>query len=152
LGSERVSKDGAIPDWTPLKESDAKLVVDGKGYAKVQDPFASEKPLLSITAQNMDKYADKLNETQKALLKRYPETFRMDVYPTHRTAGYSQSVIENTAKNAVSAKTGATGIGLTGAYGGIPFAIPKTGSEVMWNWIVHQGTFFIQNWATSYVV
>ena len=32
----------------------------------------------------MAQYADKLTEGTKALLQKYP-TFRVDVYPTHRT-------------------------------------------------------------------
>ena len=47
-------------------------------------PYAGEKPLFSITAQNLSKYADKLTEGERALFAKYPQTYRMDVYPSHR--------------------------------------------------------------------
>jgi hypothetical protein len=101
------------------------------GYPYV-DPYAAEKPLYTITAKNMDKYADKLDEGAKLLLQRYP-TYRIDVYPTHRSACMPDWVYENTLKKVMSPKTTAGGVGLTGAHAQVPFPIPKTGYEVMWN-------------------
>lgn len=97
------------------------------------DPFAGEKPLFSITAANADKYADKLTEGVKEMLKKYP-SFRIDVYPTHRTAKYPKYVLDNTLKNASSCKLAENLLQISGTcYGGVPFPIPKNGSEVMWN-------------------
>ena len=47
--------------------------------------FADEKPLFTITAQNVEQYKDKLSDGQLAMFKRYPETYRIPVYKTHRT-------------------------------------------------------------------
>ena len=58
---------------------------------------------------------------------------RVDVYPTHRTAALPKRVLDNTAKNAVNAKTNNNGLALENALAGEPFPIPKTGSEAMWN-------------------
>ena len=52
----------------------------------------------------MAQHADKLTEGTKALLQKYP-TFRVDVYPTHRTVAFPKFVADNTAKNATKAKT-----------------------------------------------
>ncbi len=131
MGAERAgNKDGSIPAW------------DG-GYTKIPpgyktgdqrpDPFANEKPVLVITGANAAQYEDKLAEGLKALLKKYPTSFRIDVYPTHRTAAAPQWVYDNIAKNATRAVTKNGGLTLEGAYGGIPFPIPKDGFEVMWN-------------------
>ena len=136
MGAEKAgNKDGTIPAW------------DG-GYTKVDpawkngdprpDPFANEKPLFSITAKNMDQYADKLSEGDKALLQKYP-THRIDVYPTHRTAAAPQWIYDATAKNAVNAKLTNNGMTLEGAYGGKPFPIAKTGVEHVWNHILQWG-------------
>jgi hypothetical protein len=65
------------------------------------------------------------------MLKKHPETYRIDVYPSHRTAAAPQWVYDNTFKNATRAKL--NGDLVEGAYGGIPFPIPKNGTEVMWN-------------------
>ena len=130
-GAEKAgNKDGTIPEWTGQVKVPASY--DPKKPGVRPDPFADEKPLYSITAQNMDKYADKLTEGTKALLKRY-STFRVDVFPSHRTATYPQYVIDNTIKNATACKAVDGGLKLEGCYGGVPFPIPKTGAEAMWD-------------------
>ena len=131
LGAEKAgNKDGSIPAWTGGYTT---VPASYKPGNRRFDPFAGEKPLFSITAENMAKYDDKLADGVKALLKKYPKTFRLDVYPTHRTAAAPKYVYEDTFKNATSAKLINDGLTLQGAYGGVPFPIPKTGLEVRWN-------------------
>lgn len=130
LGAEKAAnKDGTIPSWTG---GDQKVPPGFKGTARRPDPFANEKPLYSITGQNYSNYADKLSDGQVAMLRKYPD-YRIDVYPTHRTASAPQWVYENTLKNAQTAATSNDGYSIKDAYGGIPFPIPKTGVEAMWN-------------------
>jgi hypothetical protein len=137
LGGEKAGNaDGTIPAWT----GGMTTVPPGYWHGERRgDPFANEKPLFSITAQNMDKYADKLTDGTKAMLKRYPTTYRVDVYPTHRTAAAPQWVYDNTFRNATRSKIVELHSGPTpfGAYGGIPFPIPTTGAQVMWNHLLH---------------
>jgi hypothetical protein len=130
-GAEKAgNKDGSIPAYTgPVK---APANFDPKNPGHRPDPFASEKPLYSIDAKNMGQYADKLSDGMKAVFKKYPD-FRMDVYPTHRTANYPQYFLDNSVKNATECTTVNEGLQLKGCYGGVPFPIPKTGNEVMWN-------------------
>jgi hypothetical protein len=129
LGAERAgNKDGTIPAWTGGYTTP--IPGDTPGGRR-GDPFKNEKPLFSITAKNVDQYADKLADGTKALLKKYPDQYRVDVYPTHRTAAAPQWVYDNTFKNATRGKM--NGYIPEGVYGGIPFPIPKTGAEVMWN-------------------
>jgi len=131
-GAEKAgNKDGTIPAYTgkitPPKN------FDPKNPAVRPDPFAAEKPLYSIDAANAGKYADTLSEGLKELFKKYP-SFRMDVYPSHRTATYPKYVQDNSVKNATGAcKAINDGLQLEGCYGGIPFPFPKTGAEAMWN-------------------
>ncbi|WP_310462623.1 DUF1329 domain-containing protein [Sphaerotilus sp.] len=132
VGAERAgNKDGTIPAWTDAPTTGATLNAAGRRA----DPFGVEKPLFSINAKNMAQYAERLSDGTKALIQKYPDTFRIDVYPTHRTAIAPQSVYDNTLKNATNAKLvdGGAGPMPQGAYGGIPFPIPKSGIEVMWN-------------------
>lgn len=128
LGAEKAgNKDGTIPEWT------GRIVEPPiKGAELPADPFANEKPLYRITAQNMGQYADKLSEGVQALLKKYP-SYWVDVYPTHRTATASKSVYDNTKVNATRASLSADGLRISGAFGGVPFPIPKQGVEVVWN-------------------
>src|SRR3954469_12822896 len=83
LGAEKAgNKDGSIPAWTGGYTT---RIPGDKPGGRRGDPFGNEKPLLSITAKNADQYADKLTDGLKAMLQKYPE-YRIDVYPTHRTA------------------------------------------------------------------
>lgn len=129
LGGERTgNKDGSIPAWTGTPPA---AIAGEKSGGKRGDPFKGEKPLYTVTSKNMDQYADKLSEGVKGMLKKYPDSYRLDVYKTHRTAVAPQWVYDNTAKNATQAKL--EGHTPVGAYGGIPFPIPKNGIEAMWN-------------------
>lgn len=129
LGAERAGNaDGTIPAWT----GGYTTVIPGevKGGRR-GDPFKDEKPLFSITASNVAEYADKLSEGSRAMLAKYPDSYRIDVYKTHRTAAAPDWVYKNTFQNATRAHL--NGDVIEGAFGGIPFPVPKTGAEVMWN-------------------
>jgi hypothetical protein len=97
------------------------------------DPFKDDKILYSITSENMDQYVDNLIPGHQALLKKYPGNFRMDIYPTHRSHSAPQKVYDNTRINATRAELVSEGNGVDGAFGGIPFPIPASGAEAMWN-------------------
>lgn len=130
LGGERAgNKEGTIPAW------DGNVPKAPPGYKSGDvrpDPFPGEKPQFTITAANMAQYADKLSDGTKALLKKYP-SFRVDVYPTHRTGVAPQWVYDNTAKNATRAKLVDGGYGVQDAFGGIPFPVTKDAYEAIWN-------------------
>jgi len=130
IGAEKAgSKDGTIPAYTGPLAAPANYQ---KGATLRPDPFADEKPRLVITEKDVAAQGDKLTEGAKELLKRY-KTMRLDVYPTHRTVGVPQRVIDNTVKNATGAKAIENGLAVENALPGYPFPIPKTGAEVMWN-------------------
>ncbi|MBB5207589.1 DUF1329 domain-containing protein [Chiayiivirga flava] len=130
LGAEMgASADGTIPAW------DGGVTSPPAGY-KVgdfhPDPFAADKPVLQITPANYKEHADKLTEGQQAMFAKYP-SFRMDIYPTRRSAAFPERTYEYTIKNATTAKLINDGDGVTDAAEGIPFPIPQSGAEVIWN-------------------
>ena len=130
--------DGSIPAWTGVPIPIPKGFKPGSGV--YVDPFAGEKPILTINAKNMAQYADKLTEGAKALMRKYPD-YRIDVYPTHRTAVYPKSIMDMTKKCAATAYLTDDGQTLNGCRGGIPFPIPKTGDEMIWNHLIGLGNF-----------
>jgi hypothetical protein len=133
LGAEKAgNKDGTIPAWNGGLTTPTQGFVNG---GRRPDPFASDKLLYSVSTKNLPEHAAKLPDGVKALMQRYPESFRVDVYPTRRTAAAPQYVYDNTFKNATRAKLvdGSAGPMPQGAYAGIPFPIPKNGAEAMWN-------------------
>jgi hypothetical protein len=134
IGAEAAANaDGTIPAYAGGLTKAPAGFKPGNGIRP--NPFAGEKPRLVIDAKNMAQHGDKLTEGTKALLQKYP-TFRVDVYPTHRSVAYPKFVTDNTAKNAVRAKTNNDGRSIEGAHAGFPFPIPKTGYEAMWNHLV----------------
>ncbi len=133
FGAERAGNaDGSIPPYTGGLPVSTQPAGFQKGSGRWVDPFAADKPLYSVTAQTADRHAPRLSETAKALFKRYPG-YRMDVYPSRRSVAYPDWVLDNTRKNATRAKTTNAGVTLEDAHGGVPFPMPKTGHEAMWN-------------------
>jgi len=134
IGAERIGNAaGTIPEWTGgLTELPAGYVEGGP----LVDPFPNEQPLFTITAQNFEQYQDNLSPGQIALLKRYPDTYRLPVYTTHRTAAYPASMYEAIKKDALTAETTPDGNGLVNVDSYVPFPIPKSGVEIVWNHVL----------------
>ncbi|MEH6823552.1 MAG: DUF1329 domain-containing protein [Motiliproteus sp.] len=151
LGGEKAGNAaGTIPPWEGGMTTAPS--VEMKGDVPVE-LFPGEDPLYSINANNMAQYTDKLTEGTQALLKKYPGSFRLDVYPTHRTAAAPTWINNNTYENATRCKNIAEGMSVENCFGGIPFPIPQAGSEVIWNFLLRiesEATEFrFSNWVTS---
>ncbi|MDD1137756.1 DUF1329 domain-containing protein [Pseudomonas sp. TNT2022 ID233] len=132
MGAEMAGNaDGSIPAWKPMPKNAGS--VDSKGF--LSDPYASEKPLFTITKQNVDQYKAKLAPGQYAMFQRYPDTFKMPVYPSHRGATVPDAVFAAIKKNATTTTLVSGGNGLENFDTAVPFPIPKTGVEVIWNHI-----------------
>jgi len=138
-GAEKAgNKEGTIPAWTGgLANAPASYQ---KGSGLRPDPFAADKPRLTITGKDLAAHADKLTAGTQELLKRYP-TMRLDVYPTHRPVHFPKRIVDNTLKNATQAKSVDGGLGIENALPGFPFPIPKSGAEAMWNHLMRYNGF-----------
>ena len=147
IGAEKAGNaDGSIPEWTGGLPTNAGAV-DAKGF--LADPFASEQPKFTITAQNVAQYKDKLTPGQQAMFQRYPDTFKMPVYPTHRSATVPASVLEATKKNATNTKLVEGGNGLENFDQANPFPIPQNGLEAIWNHITRYRGGSVQRLVTQ---
>ena len=144
--------DGSIPAYTGGLTKAPEGFKPDSGFWT--DPFKDEKPVLRIDSKNMAQHAALLSEGQKHLLSKYPGYY-LNVYPTHRTAAYPKKILDATVRNATACKTTKEGLAIdTACRGGLPFPIPKTGYEVMWNQILrYQGETAITTSASrSWVV
>ena len=124
---------GTIPEYTgglPVSTSPEGFVADSGKWA---DPYADDQPLFVITAANMDQYAEQLSESTRELLKRFPDSYSVTVYPSRRSASYPDWVNENSLANAERCKLTEGGLAVQGCFGGIPFPVPQNGHEVVWN-------------------
>ncbi len=134
LGGEvKGNADGSIPAWT------GGITAAPAGYKAGDhhpDPFPGDAPLYTITAANYKQYADFLSAGQIKLFETYPETFKMPVYKTRRSASAPARVYDATKQNALSAELVQSGNGIKNAVVGVPFPIPSNGLEAIWNHIL----------------
>ena len=130
LGGERAGNaDGSIPEWT------GGIVKPPSGYRVGEhhrDPYAGDKPRLVIDAGSLGKHRDRLAVGHQRMLEAYP-SFRMQVYPTRRSASVPRRIYDATRNAAATAKLVDGGNGVAGAVIGIPFPVPRNGLEVIWN-------------------
>lgn len=134
LGAEKAGNEaGTIPAWDGgITEAPAGFESGGHH----PDPFAGDGISFTITRDNMSQYAGQLTEGHKAMLEMYGDTFKMNVYPTRRSAAYPQRIYDATRDIATTAELTENGNGVTGAVVGVPFPIPENGLEAIWNHIL----------------
>jgi len=127
VGAEKAAnKENTIPEWKPHVREGAL-----KGEFPHDADIDGEKPLFTITKANMGQYAAKLSEGHKKLLSSY-DSYKMNVYPSHRLIGWPDEVYAATIKNASTCELQGTEI-LNNCTLGFPFPIPKSGAEPIWN-------------------
>ncbi|MBI3171212.1 MAG: DUF1329 domain-containing protein [Hydrocarboniphaga effusa] len=127
IGAEKAANaDGSIPVWTPAAQRGSL-----KGEYPSDPAIDGEKPQFTITKANMAQYEALLTEGHKKLLNTY-ETYKLNVYPSHRIVNWPDEVQKATVANATTAVLNGTDEVL-GAKLGFPFPIPKSGAEVIWN-------------------
>ena len=153
MGAERAGNaDGTIPAWT------GGITQPPAGYKVGMhhlDPFAADKPLFTITAQNYKEYGDKLSVGQQAMFAKYPD-WKMIVYPTRRSASNPQRTYEMTIKNATTGELvgGEKGDGVSNVAEGLPFPILDSdpmiaGPEAMWNHKLKYKGVSARRWSTQ---
>lgn len=150
VGAEKAGNaDNTIPAWEGGIQQPPSKYKKGKTH---KDPYAGDKPLFTITAQNLAKYKDKLTRGQVELFKIYKNTYKMPVYATRRSASFPDFIYNETKKNATRAKLDNNGNGVQGTSAGFPFPMPQHGHEVMWNHMlryVGSGVSQFSNTATT---
>ena len=147
--------DGSIPPWNPNGTpvpAGFKAPSDPFDYVTYPDPYAGEKPLYTIDGSNWQQYADNLTEGTKAIFEKLGDDgFKMHVYPSKRDFVVPDWVYANTAKNAVNAKLAADGQKVEGHYPGVPFPIPQSALEAIWNHMIRYGVDFNMDYDVYYV-
>jgi hypothetical protein len=127
LGGEKAANaDGSIPAWTGgIKSAADAGFPNYKSGDHHPDPYASDKPLFTITTANLAQYAAKLTEGHKALLR--PPRPQDGLHPTHRSASL-RAHLRTTKRIATTATPCPTaGAGLSGT----PFP-PEVRTRGLW--------------------
>jgi hypothetical protein len=133
MGAEQAGNAaGTIPAYTGGLPVDSAPAGYRPGDSMLPDPFAGEAPSLIITHANLAQHQGQLTAVTQALFERYAD-FRVQVYPTHRSASVRQVILDNTRKNATGARSIEGGLAMENVLPGVPFPIPSSGHEAMWN-------------------
>lgn len=133
MGSQKSgNKADTIPEWTGGLQSPPANVVYKIGD-RHPDPYADDKILFTITAQNIAQYEANLTETAKALFATYPETYKMNIYPGRRSCAQPAAVYATVKHNALTSVGAQDGAGFSGAIRSTAFPIPGVAQEIMWN-------------------
>lgn len=131
FGAERAGNaDGTIPEWTGGLQTPPPGYQPGEFHV---DPFADEEPLFTITAANADQYNARLSGVSRAMFNAWPDTYRMSVYPSHRTCANPDWVYESIRNNARVGELESDGNGVLHAIHGQPFPVVSNGLEMIWN-------------------
>ena len=131
LGAELAgNKEGTIPAWSGGLTS--KNTPKSKDAGRPDNPFPEDKPLFTITNQNLQQYEENLSAGQIAMFKKHAD-YKMPVYETKRTAAYDESLYKIVKSNVGNAKLIQDGNGLQDFDTTIPFPLANSAMEVLWN-------------------
>ena len=105
---------GTIPAWT------GGITSPPTGYQRGDhhpDPYANDEVLFTITADNLSRYASNVTLGHQAMLKTY-DTFKLNVYPTRRSASAPQRIYDATRRVATTAELTGGGDSVAGSVNG----------------------------------
>lgn len=124
--------EGTIPAWSGGLQR--KALSDDR----VSDPYPGDKQLYAVTAANMANYTAVLSDGQRAMLRKYPDSFQIPVYTSRRSASYPDFVYEALQYNREHAEliTAGEKSGIRNARISSPFPIPENGLQAIWNHLV----------------
>lgn len=120
---------GTIPAWDG---GTTRRPAGSDPRAPLANPYAGEAKLFSITAANVAQYEDRLSPGTAARL-RSVAGWRIDVYPSHRNFAAPRDILDAAIANASRARLINGGLGVEGAARAIPFPLPQSGEEAVWN-------------------
>jgi hypothetical protein len=131
VGAERAgNQSGSIPAW------DGGVTELPAGFTRGDlhpDPFGNDKVLFSIRHSNSAAFSGQMTNGQMAMFDRYPDSYRLDIYPSRRSASFPERIYQQTADNGLAGQLTADGEGVLNVAGGFPFPFPENGRELMWN-------------------
>jgi hypothetical protein len=136
VGAEMAGNaDGSVPAWDPKGiPVPSNFVAGSDNYV---DPYPNEKPLYTIDGTNFKQYAEHLTVGTQALFEKLGAAgFKILVYPSHRGTVRPDWYYANSLKNATGATLVEDGQKIEGNLPGVPFPIPQSGLEVMWNHMI----------------
>jgi len=151
MGAEMAgNEDGSIPAWDPAGPP----IPAGyeEGSSNFIGMYPDEEPILVINGSNWQEYKDNLTAGTIGMFEKYgADGWELQVYPTHRVSSRPDWYYANTEKNATGATLVADGQKIEGNYPGLPFPMPQSGLEAIWNHMIRYSVDINQDYDTYYV-
>ena len=114
------------------------------------DPFLNDEIIFTIDGNNYQSYAAEiLTPGQIEMFKTYPDSFKMNIYPSRRSCAVPPEVINLTVGNAELIDEGE---GLIGVVGSIPFPKPTEALHHVWNHILRYRGVDIYGSSPFYII
>ncbi|WP_207460230.1 DUF1329 domain-containing protein [Azospirillum sp. SYSU D00513] len=123
----------SVPPWTGGLSAPVREFEPGKHHP---NPFVEDVLWFTVKAGELRRYEPRLSGGLKALLRRYPDSFEIRLFPSRRTAAAPQRLYDESIANAARAGLSDNGLVLNGAKAGVPFPVPANGAQAMWNHIL----------------
>tara|TARA_Y200000002_G_scaffold268710_1_gene223468 strand:- start:21 stop:1301 length:1281 start_codon:yes stop_codon:yes gene_type:complete len=138
---------GKIEERTPITSPIVEFNSELDSYP---DPFPDDQIILTINADNFMEYKDSyLTSGQIKMFETYPNTFKMNIYPSRRSCAVPPEVIELTDNNALLIDDGE---GIEGIVGSIPFPNPTEALHHVWNHILRYRGVEIYGASPFYII
>ena len=132
FGGERAGSESGVAEYTGKWFKQWPGMQNKTGYEP--GPYADEQPVFKITAANYTEHKQHLTAGMQALFEKYPDSFYMPVYPSHRDFRFDDEIVcEAARENAKNAQLTDDGLGVDAQLGGPFFPFPDMGLEAVWN-------------------
>ena len=132
MGAEKAGSSAGVGSWSGQR-IDGSALLQGYDGGALPNPYASDKPLYTITAANAGDYDAQLTTGQKAMLATYPDTYKLNVYESRRSCTYPDFVYKAAKRNAEVGKVVDGGNGISESIMASPFPIPSSALGIVWN-------------------
>ncbi len=135
-GAERAGNaDGTIPKWDKNNAINGAPLLQNYDGGPLPDPFADDAVQYTVNSGNAAQYDAILTDGQKKMLATYPDSYKINVYPSRRSCVLPDSTraYETSIYNAQVGELVDGGNGLSEVINSSPFPIPNSGLEIVWN-------------------
>ena len=121
-----------------------------EGENSYPNPFSNDNIIFTIDKNNFNSFTqDLLTPGQIEMFKLYPESFKMNIYPSRRSCSVPPEVIKLTKSNSILTDEGE---GIEGIIGSIPFPNPTEALHHVWNHILRYRGVNIAGASPFYIV
>jgi hypothetical protein len=129
------NSNGSIPSWQGKTATPLPGWVLGKDRSDFS-PYKDELPTMQIDRANSETHKHFLSQGQLELLNS-KSGYTMPVYPTRRSCGFPDFVMENTRRFYGQARIAPNGWSIENAtLPSVPFPQPRSGIEAIWNFLL----------------